>query len=164
MKFRRVALHGFGALASIVLLAAAGAPAVNGPTDETLVVRRVEAVLASLSNLSCGTNCEFGGCVGSEHQNWTHSGGNDGGERHTCAFSSAGCGDHTCNETIGIRELETLVPSLDGASLQTLAAKHDGLLVNAERGAIQVLGCGGQVVLSVNFTEQQSRELVGASE
>ncbi len=119
----------------------------------------VDAILASLVFGDCPTNCEFAICGGVAHRNQEDAGGNDGGEVHSCAVSTNGCGDHSCGPTETFLDLESLIPHLDGDEIRTMQRQYTNFSVNAERGVIQVFGCKDRVALSLNLTDTQRAQL-----
>ena len=161
MKFS-TALRAIGtaAAATLLLAAARNWPAAASP-EEALAITRVEVVLSAIKLRACDTNCEFSTCTAPSHKNIAHPQGNDGGEIHTCATSPGGCEDHVCNVSAApeIQQLEKLIPQLNGRALHALAGQYAALTINTERGAVQVLGCGQKVLLSLNLTDQQAAQL-----
>lgn len=132
-----------------------------------VAAERAEVLLRMIDVGPCSTNCQFDCGNGSQHQNWDHLGGNDGGEKHSCAFSMNGCGDHTCNGEVTsareLQELDALLPRVDGARLLRLEQRQRAVLsINQVRRAVQVLGCDGKVILSLGLTEGQIEEYVQA--
>ena len=85
------------------------------------------------------------------------------GEVHGCATPDT-CASHKCAEqtTLAPDELNTVVELIPDLSLRALVALHDAepnLLLNVERQAVQVLGCQGLVLASVELTPWQKTEL-----
>lgn len=162
MRIGKLVLTVFGAIAGTGLLAAASAAPAATVDSSAQVLVRVESALAAVGAMACNKNCEFDCDSAGEHRNSMHWGGNDGGEEHSCAASVNSCRDHTCSatQTQGLQELETLLPTLDGDMLKQLMRSHQNIALNMERHAVQVLGCQGQVALSLNLMDHQVSELV----
>lgn len=165
MNYRKMIVSALGMAGTVALLAAADAPTTRRGDAEHYLANSVERSLVAVSASSCSLNCEFT-CSGNNHQAWPRAGGNDGGEQHGCTMSPEGCGAHTCNPTLmsAIDKLEAMLPEMSGASLDALQRRHADLVVNLERGAVQVRGCGGDILLSINLGERQRAEFVVATE
>lgn len=93
--------------------------------------------------------------------------GNDQGEVHSCAYPKS-CKAHSCGPPPGMayHELTTvagLIPELTFDALITMHHDEPNLLLNVERSAVQVLGCHGLVVASVELTPFQKAQLANAS-
>lgn len=150
----------FSAAAVVVVLAGA-APALvddSPPAAEAQVAQ----LLTNMGALrQCTTNCEFDCASSDQHANYTHAGGNDGGEIHSCAWSSNSCRDHSCSVSMNeqLSQLQTLVATLDGTALRRLDEQHALLFINRDRHAVQILGCEDQIVLTMNLTRAQASEL-----
>jgi hypothetical protein len=86
------------------------------------------------------------------------------GPSHDCGYNSGYCDWHEerCGgdpERRRIAELQKLIPSLDGDGIRYLVESTEAFTLNHDRRAVQVLGCGGDVVLSVNLTPTQELDL-----
>lgn len=130
--------------------------AARNATGSDAAKARVGVILTELEALECSHECEYCGGGGTEHEMTTLP-GNDGGEFHTCAISFNGCRDHRCDAYArDLPELESLLGSLDRASVDDLAGIHPSMFVNRERRALQVLGCGEKVILSIPLSTTQA--------
>lgn len=124
------------------------------------LARRV-AVLLDYDASSCEFNCELSPCrgVGGGHQNVPTEHGNDKGGPHEYCIRE-GCSFHSCGGPgLSAADLDTLVdliPQLPGRDLAELAASEPNLLVVAKRSMVQVLGCEGLVLASLELTSGQA--------
>lgn len=146
------------------LVLGAATPAIDRSDDGATAARRMDTILRSLSvDGLCPTNCEFSPCPGDTHNNTEQEGGNDGGEIHSCAYGPEGCAAHECSisaiERDEIGELATLMARLDGPSIHVLDLEHEAFLLNTDRAALQIIGCGGQVMLSRNLSPNQATQV-----
>lgn len=151
---------------STLVVAGAAAPMRTEGAVGSVAAHRVEAILKRLPlpQDECPSNCEFTPCTGGAHKNAAHAQGNDAGEIHSCATSAGGCEDHACNFLfmLDVRVLEELLPILDAKALMAMDRKYQQVSLNTKRSAVQVVGCGGKVVLSLNMTRQQAEGLSAA--
>jgi hypothetical protein len=134
----------------------------------------VATTLSTLRELMhCEYACEVTPCGGTGHQlKWGELGNADqyrGGHEHPC-FEALDCSPyHDCpphgNTDLALaiqavdRILE-LIPEIPGQQLLAMDETEPNLLLNMERQAIQVLGCEGLVVASVEITPDQRADLV----
>lgn len=88
------------------------------------------------------------------------------GEIHSCAVGEMDCWAHYCDGLAALGqdpslirqqldELESLLPSLDRATLRRIELDYPGFQLNRDRNAMQLLSCGDRVVLSVPFASVQ---------
>lgn len=109
---------------------------------------------SSCGEFTCSTVC----LVSTDHK-VVQDGGSDGGGDHDCLATDLGCSYHDCNGlVISLHDLERLMqllPQLDGQELIALGSSDLGLLINRDRGALQVLGCNDLVVASVPLSLEQ---------
>ena len=136
----------------------------TNPSSEEPGIETMVLTLLDYDASSCNTNCELSPCDGAGvHLNDVTPFGNDDGEVHSCAGGS-GCRDHNCNPnyTMAPDDLRTLietVPSIPAKTLIAIDQAETNLLVNRDRRAVQVIGCEGLVLASVELTQAQQREL-----
>jgi len=136
--------------------------AARGFESEASVQARVGSLLATLT-VDCYLKCTWN-CLDEGYHETTGSGTTAEGPYHDCGYNTLGCDWHEerCGggpTRRGIAELEKLIPSLDGNSVLGFVQSTETLTLNLDRRAVQVLGCGGDVVLSVNLTPTQELEL-----
>lgn len=146
-------------LAAVLALFAvfASRPATGLPA-EILAIRGLEEALAEAS---CDMQCVYAVCQAGEHA-ITGSGGEEDeipalGPAHSCGHPMGLCKDHACTTAmqLNLEILHDLVPSLDSESIRDLVADSDQAVVNPDRGALQVLGCGGAALLSIPLRSDQ---------
>lgn len=154
-RSRRLLLVSFVIIVPLAFLAA------RSLESEASVRARVGSILATLvwdCSQTCTWNCDTSGYHEVEDEGV-------GAERpvHECGYNSGGCTWHEerCGEPgrRGTAELQKLIPSLDGDGIRYLAESIEAFTLNLDRRAVQVLGCGGDVVLSVNLTPVQESQL-----
>ena len=119
-----------------------------------------EALLDRMANTACTLHCEY--CGPGKHETTPPPSGttaDDGGEEHSCATSPQTCADHGCPESDDMVALVAAIQDMDGRSLAALARRHERLELNAERRAVQVIGCGDQVEVSLVLGQRQLQEL-----
>lgn len=115
--------------------------------------------------MNCATQCEYTPCFNQDHhKNQTHSGGTNTGTTHGCQFTENGCEGHKCQTLFGeadvdLKRVETLLRTIDGRDLRSLATADGALRINYDRRAAQLVGCGDRVALSINLTEAQLASL-----
>ena len=142
---------------SIAWTGTAGSPV--DPDMETMVL-----TLLDYDASSCTTNCELSPCTGmGAHLNESTPFGNDGGELHACV-GGAGCSAHNCNPNYtlapdDLRTLIQLIPSISAETLTAIDRVDTNLFLNPGRRAVQIMGCEGLVLASVELTPAQQREL-----
>ncbi len=118
----------------------------------------------------CNTNCELGGCSRGKHSNELRmEEGNDGGKAH------GSCEPGHCAETKGehvhkcesssmaqllspeaLEDMLDLIPRIPTQELLAMDRVEPNLLFNGNRRAVQVLGCNGLVLASVELTAAQA--------
>ncbi len=131
----------------------------DDPDMETMVL-----TLLDYDASSCSTNCELSPCSGAgAHLNESTPYGNDGGELHACV-GGAGCSAHQCDPTYtlapdDLRTLIQMIPSIPASTLASIGRAEANLLLNQDRRAVQIMGCEGLVLASVELTPAQQREL-----
>lgn len=160
MKPRRLARRLL--LASFVIIVPLAFLAARGLESEASVRARVGSILATLPTLSdCSSQCTTSDCEGSDHEN--HAGGTThGGSRHGCAYNPGGCARHQefcTKDAPPIGQLQKLIPSLDGEGIRYFVRSTEAFTLNLDRRAVQVLGCGGNVILSLNLTPTQELDM-----
>lgn len=142
---------------SVAWTGTTGSP--DDPDTETMVL-----TLLDYDASSCSTNCELSPCTGAgAHLNESTPFGNDGGEIHACVGGS-GCYPHQCDPTYtlapdDLRTLIQMIPSIPANTLASIGRAEANLLLNQDRRAVQIMGCEGLVLASVELTPDQQREL-----
>jgi hypothetical protein len=149
-------------LASFALIMPLAFLAAGGFESEASVHARVGSVLATLT-VDCWRKCTWN-CQDPDYHETTGSGTTAEGPYHDCGYNTLGCEWHEENcgggpTRGGIAELEKLIPSLDGEGIRYLVESTEAFTLNFDRQAIQVLGCGEDVVLSVHLTPMQELDL-----
>lgn len=91
-----------------------------------------------------------------EHVGWTHE-----------QCQSTGCAFHNCviGVTLAPEELEDvlqLLPSVPAVDLLAMDDAQPNLVLDMNRGAVQVLGCQGLALASVELTPAQRRDLASS--
>jgi len=150
-------------VASFAIIVPLAFLAARGLEPEVSVRARIGSILATLPALDqCWTRCTTDGCTGQDHRNYWGVGSDDG-PVHTCGSNEGGCAWHReqCTKQEGppIGQLQKLIPSLDGDGIRYFLESTEALTLNTDRRAIQLLGCDGEVILSVNLTPTQELEL-----
>ena len=149
-------------LVAVSTLSVAWTDTKGGPDDpdmETIVL-----TLLDYDASSCSTNCELSPCSGpGVHLNESTPYGNDGGELHACV-GDAGCSAHQCDPTFtlapdDLRTLIQMIPAIPASTLADIGRTEANLLLNQDRRAVQIMGCEGLVLASVELTPTQQREL-----
>jgi hypothetical protein len=129
--------------------------------SEASVRVRIASILASLAAPMCMTRCTTFDCEGMEHEN--HYGGAVAdGPVHTCGYNEGGCAWHQQQCTKDgpvIGQLPELIESLDGDGILYFVEAAEAFTLNADRRAVQILGCDGNVFLSKNLTPTQALDL-----
>lgn len=132
------------------------------PTPTSL--ERAEVLLTEFVAMTAGcgtTTC--GECIGTPHFVTQTSGGESKGPYHNCIGTEMGCEYHACGETGGmamISDLSRVLPRLNAQDLSKLQEPDDAFLVNRERGAVRLTGCGGLVVLTLPLSQAQADQLL----
>ena len=157
-------LHALRFAAPVALLFTfAGAAETTSPE----AAARISSFL-SYDASDCNTNCEIAICrlLGTPgHANALmdpDEDGNDKGEIHSCAYPKS-CDAHTCGgpppggglASLDLTTVAGLIPELSSDELTAMHAEEPNLLLNLERNAVQVLGCQGLVLASVELTPSQ---------
>lgn len=156
MRAPRLALCGavFAAVASTVAMSSADSPT-------TTAGAQLDAVLTSIESSACLLTCEYLSCTEPEHITYQHENSNDGGEEHSCAWSTGGCTDHNCG--IGMNEqpssLNALASRLDSRTIKRLQQRHPNFRIVAGRDAVQILGCNGEVLMSQHLGPTQIQDV-----
>lgn len=144
-----------GMVACLAMVAVGADVAPLGPADHARVL--LEEITSSIS---CDYACTTGqpACaLSTDHIVYGSEGGGFLGANHGCMTSSS-CSYHRCTPTEeeDLEQLVELLPTVAPADLQGLAGEEVGLVINAERGALQLVGCEGLVLVSVPFSEEQA--------
>ena len=137
----------------------------NRSVHSRSVATRV-AQLLDYDATPCNTNCEMGGCYEAEHSNELRGPtGNDGGTDHDCQLGTCdivgGEHDHSCDRMAelvppeALHELLELIPQIPTRLLMAMDREDPNLFVNRNRKAVQVLGCQGLVLASIDLTTAQ---------
>ena len=154
---RRFLLAGFVIVVPLAFLAA------RGLESEASVRARIGSILATLAvPPDCSSGCSDD-WQQDYHENHAEPNGGFGGSRHGCGFNTLSCGWHAgfCHvEGPVMGELQKLIPSLDGDGIRYFVESTEAFTLNLDRRAVQILGCGGKVVLSMNLTPEQELELI----
>ena len=148
-------------------LAVAGFAGINVPDNGSVAIR--VAQLLDYDAAGCNTNCEMGGCKDATHNNASAVGGNDGGKEHNWCepggCSESGEHDHSCDRMAelvppeALHELFELIPQIQTRQLLSMDREDPNLFVNRRRKAVQVLGCEGLVLASIDLTPPQAATL-----
>ena len=122
--------------------------------------------------MHCEYACEVSPCGYTGHQlTWTPLGNADqflGMGAHDC-YEGISCSPHDCPDhgktdlALAIQAVDgilELIPEIPGQQLLAMDEAEPNLLLNMERQAIQVLGCEGLVMASVEMTPGQMADLV----
>lgn len=117
--------------------------------------------LGTECDCECTADCE----IKSQHA-WQCGAAYDGWEesdagQHGCQTASCEFHQHEeCDEEENLDDLLMALSTLDGPDLQRLLDRNpDRLLWNTDRGAVQLLGCGEKVALSIHMSDQQVTSL-----
>jgi len=126
----------------------------------------LEAGLPTLDEReACTTQCEYMICEPGEHFNaFDINLGGDGGEEHNCVFGPEGCAAHICGgeeEQAVVASIDALIGQLEGSEFEAVDQRFEKFYLNYTRGAIQILGCDNQVLLSRPLSDSQISELGG---
>ena len=148
-------------------LAVAGFAGTKIPESRSVATRVAE--LLDYEATPCTTNCELGGCPDGKHNNESVIGGNDGGKQHSwCELggcSGSGEHDHSCDRMAELvspevlNEMLELIPQIRTQQLVVMDREDPNLFVNRKRRAVQILGCQGLVLASVDLTTTQAAAL-----
>lgn len=144
--------------------------AIGATSDARRLGDDTQRVLVLLEQITvaepCGFNCELTSCPGTEHKLAENELGNDtdvdGVGAHPCFEVDGGCEVHGCQPELAatINQLPPLLRQMNGDQILLLArTQPERLVVNLNRKALQVVGCDGQVSLSLNMTAQQFDEV-----
>ena len=149
---------GFVFLAFPPLASAGAADRGSGSAvDEVATILNSATLVAN--GAACDIDCSYFCISSTDHRTWTDDHGDFFGARHGCIDTMLGCGYHDCQPFAhgDLDRLEELLPRLDPTDLVTLTSTaHSRLLINHERRALQVVGCGDAIVLSLPASEQQA--------
>lgn len=162
MKTKRVFRFASIAVVAVLTTASLGGVSANPEADVTARVGEL------LGEMHCEYRCESGDCrTGHKlryarnetayHDQWLSAGeeteciGNGCSPWHDCE------GEHFTSQDID-KALE-LIPALSMMALLELQQKMPRLIVHAGRQAVQVTGCGDQVLASVELTAEQRADL-----
>ena len=149
-----------------ISLGVAGFAGIDVPDGRSVATR--VAQLLDYDATPCNTNCELGGCFEAEHSNELRGPtGNDGGTDHgNCQLGTCdivgGEHDHSCDRMAelvppeALHELLELIPQIPTRHLVAMDRDDPNLFVNRNRKAVQVLGCEGLVLASIDLTTAQA--------
>lgn len=115
-----------------------------------------EALTTYRASVSCVAECTHQLCQLTSQHRLNEDGGSDQGVAHNCIETDAGCDYHACGGGGGeLDGLADLLMSADAEDLRALEALELGVSVNLDRDAVQVVGCGNEIALSVPLSDGQ---------
>lgn len=135
------------------LIAPAGTSALE---ERSLVphILEVQQVLRDLALTPCDRECTTDGCLASTDHRSKQGGTSHGGSYHGCLGTEMGCDYHGCGISLNpgyLERLVDLVASLPRSELLEMVELEPNLALNAERGALQVVGCDQTIVATMPF-------------
>lgn len=114
-----------------------------------------DALAAYRANRSCNAECTHQLCSLTSQHRLNENGGNDQGVQHFCIETELGCDYHECGSGGDLDGLVDLLTLANAADLRALESLDLGVSVNLQRAAVQVVGCGDKIALSVPLSAEQ---------